>query len=817
MSEFALKHGARLELRIAVGRNRYEKKWKNKTVTWAALLSRISETVRTHETAAEYRNMRKDEQSQIKDIGGFVGGVLREGRRVNGYVQSRSLITLDADFAPVGFWDDVELLTTYAIAAYSTHKHTPEQPRLRFVIPMARAVSPEEYEAIARYIASELGIDYFDDTTYQPARLMYWPSTSKDAEFFFRFVDAPILDPDKVLSKYTDWRDVSNWPESSRSKGLRKKEAEKQGDPLAKTGLIGAFCRTYSIQDAIATFLPGEYTECRTPNRYTYTRGSTAAGLVIYEDKFAYSNHATDPTGGQLCNAFDLVRIHKFGDADIDAKEGTPVNKLPSWKMMMELVGTDENVRLTIGEERLQRAKAEFGSGFMEADDTEWMKKLKTNKTGSYEPTIGNLKLILQKDPNLQAIRGRDLFRDRNTVLGTLPWPRDGTLWTDVDDAGLREYMEAVYGIEAKSKLLDALSLVFEERAYHPVKEFIEQEMWDGKPRVETLLIDYLGAEDSAYVRAVTRKTLIAAVARVYDPGCKFDHMLTIVGKQGIGKTLLIQRLAADWFSNSIIEIRGKESYEALDGAWIVEMGELAALKKSDRDAIKNYISKTEDTYRKAYARNITVNRRHSIFIGTTNESTFLEDDTGNRRFWVVDTDAERRTKTVWGKNSLTSEEVHQVWAEALELYRAGENIMELTEEEAAAAQFEQEKHTSDDPRLGIVEQYLNTPIPDDWAKRTLFERQQYYQSMEAFKSAADDAESDTPVGSLRTKVCAMEVWTECLQQSEARLLKSETRQISSILEKLGWEKSDAVMRFGPYGVQRGYVKKRTSKKGGLK
>lgn len=170
--------------------------------------------------------------------------------------------------------------------------------------------------------------------------------------------------------------------------------------------------------------------------------------------------------------------------------------------------------------------------------------------------------------------------------------------------------------------------------------------------------------------------------------------MLTIVGKQGIGKTLIVQRLAGEWFSNSITEIRGKESYEALDGAWIVEMGELAALKKSDRDAIKNYISKTEDTYRKAYARNVTINRRHSIFIGTTNESSFLEDDTGNRRFWVVDTNAERRTKTVWGANGMTAEEVHQVWAEALELYRAGENIMELTDEEAAAAQREQEKHT---------------------------------------------------------------------------------------------------------------------------
>ncbi len=802
MAEIKLKNGARLELHIAIGRDRFEKKWKNKTVTWTELLERISETVRTHETAAEYRNMGKDGQSQIKDIGGFVGGVLKNGRRRNGYVQSRSLITLDADFAPTDFWDDVELMTTYAVAAYSTHKHTPEHPRLRFIIPMSRDVTPEEYEAIARFVANELGIDYFDDTTYEPTRLMYWPSTSKDAEFFFEYVDAPILDPDAILSKYTDWRDTSNWPESSRCKGLRKKAAEKQGDPLAKTGLIGAFCRTYTIEDAIATFLPDVYTECNTPGRYTYANGSTAAGLVIYEDKFAYSNHATDPASGQLCNAFDLVRIHLFGEEDLDAKDGTPVNKLPSWGKMMELVGADENVKLTIGEEKIQKAKAEFGDGFKDSEDAEWMKKLKTNKAGGYEPTIANLKLILQNDPNLQAIHGRDLFRDRCTVKGELPWPRDGAMWTDVDDAGLRDYMESVYGIEAKGKLLDALALVFEERSFHPVKQFIESTAWDGRARVERLLIDYLGAEDCAYVRAVTRKTIIAAIARIYDPGCKFDHMLTIVGKQGIGKTLIVQRLAGEWFSNSITEIRGKESYEALDGAWIVEMGELAALKKSDRDAIKNYISKTEDTYRKAYARNVTINRRHSIFIGTTNESSFLEDDTGNRRFWVVDTNAERRTKTVWGVNGMTAEEVHQVWAEALELYRAGENIMELTDEEAAAAQREQEKHTSEDSRQGIIERYLSIPLPADWASKSTFERMQYYSSVETFKGS--------PNGVERTKVCAIEVWTECFQQPEARMLKSDTRQINAMLEKLGWIKSDKLMRFGPYGVQRGFIKPKT-------
>lgn len=792
-----------LEINIAVAKTIETKQWKNTKTTWEQFLKRCSETVRTYETVAEYQAMSKMEKGQIKNVGCFVGGVLKNGRRMNGYVQSRSVITLDADFASTDFWDEVELLTPYAVAAYSTHKHTPEHPRLRLLIPMSRDVDPEEYEAVSRYIAKDLGIDYFDDTTFQATRAMYWPSTSKDGEFFFRYVDAPILDPDAILAKYPDWHDMSSWPESSRSKGLRKRTAEKQGDPLAKTGLIGAFCRTYTIQDAIATFLPTVYTECRAADRYTYANGSTAAGLVVYEDKFAYSNHATDPASCQLCNAFDLVRIHLFGEDDIDARDGTPVNKLPSWAKMMELVGSDENVRLTIGEEKLEKAKADFGDGFKDGGDTEWLKKLKTNKTGGYEPTIGNLKLILQNDPNLQAIHGRDMFRDRCTVKGELPWPRDGSIWTDVDDAGLREYIEAVYGVEAKGKLLDALSLVFEERSFHPVKQFVESEIWDGKPRVETLLIDYLGAEDCDYVRAVTRKTIIAAIARIYDPGCKFDHMLTIVGKQGIGKTLLVQRLAGEWFSNSIIEIRGKESYEALDGAWIVEMGELAALKKSDRDAIKNYISKTEDTYRKAYARNVTVNRRHSIFIGTTNETTFLEDDTGNRRFWVVDTDTKRRKKTVWGANGMTNAEVHQVWAEALELYQAGENIMELTDEEAAAAQREQEKHTSDDARLGIVERYLSIPLPPDWANKTKFERQQYYSSVETFKGDVEGVE--------RTRVCAMEIWVECFsQQEDARLSKSDTRQINAMLEKLGWIKCEYPYKCGPYGSQRGYIKPKT-------
>jgi hypothetical protein len=541
--DIKITHGASQELHIAVGRSRQETKWKNTTTTWAEFLKRISTTTRTYETVAEYKKMGKTEQDRIKDVGGYVGGTLREGRRKNGYVDARSLITLDADFATPDLWSDVELMAEFAIAAYSTHKHTRASPRLRFLIPLSRDVSPEEYEAIARWIANEWGMDYFDDTTYEPARLMYWPSTSKDGEFFFEVADNPILDPDTVLAKYKNWKDSSYWPESSRSTGIRKKTADKQGNPLTKPGLVGAFCRTYEIEEAIATFLPDSYIKCDTPGRYTYQGGSTAAGLVIYDGKFAYSNHATDPISGQLCNAFDLVRIHLFGELDLDAKPETPMNKLPSWTKMCEMVGTDENVRKTIGEERLKTAESDFSAPLPDSKEnsTDWMKRLTVTKGGGFEPSLNNFYLILENDPNLQIIKGRDLFCDKNIVEGKAPWPRDNTcnIWTDVDDAGLRWYISNVYKLEAKEKIIDAVRMVFEKRSFHPVKEFIESTEWDEIPRVESVLIDYLGAKDTPYIRAITRKTLVAAVARVYDPGCKFDYMLTLVGDQGIGKTLL--------------------------------------------------------------------------------------------------------------------------------------------------------------------------------------------------------------------------------------------------------------------------------------
>ncbi|GBZ47920.1 TPA: hypothetical protein OVR50_000877 [Staphylococcus aureus] len=287
--------------------------WTNHNMAWSDFMQKLAQTVRTKEDLTEYNKMSKSEQADIKDVGGFVGGYLKEGKRRAGQVMNRSMLTLDIDYAAQDMTDILSMFYDFAYCLYSTHKHREISPRLRLVIPLKRNVNADEYEAIGRKVADIVGMDYFDDTTYQPHRLMYWPSTSNDAEFFFTYEDLPLLDPDKILNEYVDWTDTLEWPTSSREESKTKRLADKQGDPEEKPGIVGAFCRAYTIEEAIETFIPDLY-EKHSTNRYTYHEGSTAGGLVLYENnKFAYSHHNTDPVSGMLVNSFDLVRIHLYG------------------------------------------------------------------------------------------------------------------------------------------------------------------------------------------------------------------------------------------------------------------------------------------------------------------------------------------------------------------------------------------------------------------------------------------------------------------------------------------------------------------------
>lgn len=774
-----------ITLEVALANTRKAKTWKNKTMKWSELVGRMSQTVKTPETMAEYKAMTKDQQSEIKDVGAFVGGYCVNGSRTN--VRSRSIIALDADFATDSLWEDWLLEFGAAAALYSTHKHTREKPRLRLVVPLSRAVNPDEYQAVGRRIADILGIDQFDDTTYQPQRIMYWPSTSQDGEFVFEHFDADFLDPDTILATYRDWKDISAWPMSSRVADISKRAESKQADPLTKPGLVGAFCRTYSIEDAIEAFIP-EYVSCDDGSgRYTYTGGSTAAGVTTYDGKFSYSFHATDPTSGQLCNAWDLVRIFHFGTLDENVDPTKPVTSRPSYQKMVELASEDAPVKAQILHDRTEEARDAFAEPI---DDTDWSAGLKINKDGTLASTIENVVLILEHDPKLVARLAYNEMEHSIITVGKLPWREDTGAWTDSDDSALRYYLEKTYGLSGKDKIFDAVNVVAMLRKIHPIRDYLNSCMWDGIPRMETVLIDYLGAEDTPYTRAVTRKTLVAAVARIYNPGCKFDYMLTLRGRQGLGKSALIRKLGGKWYSDSFSTVQGKDAYEQTIGSWIIEVGELAGMKKAEAEVIKLFISKQVDRFRPAYGRRTQEFPRQCIFIGTTNESQFLRDTTGNRRFWIVDTPDEPRAD-IW--ESLTPEEVSQIWGEAVQMYSAGEDLF-LSRDLEEVARATQAEYEEENPKIGLVMHYLDTPLPDDWDRKDLSDRRQWLEG------GTDGTEQ-------RRTVTCIEIWAEALGQNPDRLDRYGVKGITDILNRLpNWRRvRDQFRRIPIYGRQRYY------------
>lgn len=793
-SEPGLKYNP--ELMISTGKSRYEKKWKNKTIRWSELMAKLKASVETPETHAEYMQLTKDEQDRIKDIGGFVGGHLKEGHRKTGSVVARQILTLDMDFAPVDLTD--QILDTIdpdldcAMVIYSTHKHTEKKPRLRLIMPLDRPVSADEYEAIARKIAEKIGIDYFDDSTYQATRLMYWPSHSADVEPFFWHLDSPVLKADDVLAEYPDWSDASYWPESSRMTGIRRKEADKQGDPTEKKGVVGAFCRTYTVQEAIAKFLPEVYTETAQPNRYTYAAGSTAAGLVIYEDgKFAYSNHATDPCGGQLCNAFDLVRVHKYGDLD-DGHEKATGKKRPSYKAMCELAVDDPETKLTLLSDKRESAAEDFAEELEDPD--KWRLKLSVNEDGSIKPTAANAVIILENDPVLSNIKYNELS-GYVEVIGELPWDRPNKYWRNADDAQLYTWVAAQYHVEfSQVKFTQAFASVVDRRRFNPLKDYMDGlPEWDGIERVDALLIDYLGAADNRYTREVTRRTLIGAVKRVYEPGCKFDYVLVLDGKPGIGKSTLLATLGGEFFSDSLSlsDTRDKTAAEKLQGVWIMEIGEMQGTRKADIEAMKSFISCQVDKYRPAYGRVVEQHPRTAILCGTTNSMTgFLRDTTGNRRFWPVEVSG--GSVSVW---DMTTETRDQIWAEALSLYQCGE-VAYLDAEMEAQARVEQLNALEYDEREGGLEEYLNTLLPADWYSRTPEDRVDYFQNRDALSV-------DEPATLRRDVICSMEIWREYLGKPKRDFSRIDSWDLANLMARIpGWERSDRQVVPG-YGQQR--------------
>ena len=787
---------------IAVGESRRSTQWQNKEVLWSQLVERLSIPTKTPETIDEYRGFAKSKRDEIKDVGGFVGGSLNGGRRKAEAIMQRRLLTLDLDDVPRNAdpWDTVVLVLGCAAVLYSTHSHRPEAPRLRLVMPLSRPVSPEEYSAIARKVAQDIGIDMCDDTTYEPHRLMYWPSASINAEYRYEVEDGPWLNADEQLARYVDWHDPSEWPISSRRAEALHRLASHQESPLEKNGIVGAFCRVYDIHDAIEHFLPDTY-EKYDDNRYTYKGGSTSGGLVLYDNGvFAYSHHGTDPASGKLCNAFDLVRIHLYGNLDDDTSPGTPSHKMPSFMKLQDEAMQIPEVREELAKANFERLKDRFDDP---DEDYDWVGQLTCNKNGKFDNTINNVQLIMEHDAGLRGKYFYDTFKERMTVCGDLPWcklaDRMTTTWTDTDDAGLRNFLEIKYEIVNTMKIGDAVLLAMQSCMRHPVREYLLSLKWDGVARADTIFIDYLGAEDTEYTRTVTRKALIGAVARIMQPGCKHDHILVLVGPQGCRKSTTLAKLGKSWFSDSFYTVQGKEAYEQIQGFWLIEMGEMAATRKAELESIKQFVSKQSDSYRAAYAKRTQEHPRQCAFFGTTNDDEFLRDATGGRRFWPVTvTDKGRETGDYF-----TAETVDQVWAEIVMRYSAGENwYLDNAKIEAVARQI-QDAHTEMNGKQGLLEQFVERLLPKDWATRNLSQRLAYWN---------DGFDDEKQAGTERRKaICALEIHCELFGGTVKDYTPQKTREYNAMLKRLpGWKARSRINYGEIYGQQRGFVREET-------
>ncbi|MBQ2726097.1 MAG: hypothetical protein IJF78_10355 [Clostridia bacterium] len=777
-------------LNIAYGNNRQAKKWVNKTICFDDLKERLKVTIRTTESAEEYAKMNKAQRDAAKDHGGFVAGVLEGGRRKVDTVGSRSMLSLDGDRITAEFLEHYEQLCPYTSVLYTTHSSTDENPRVRLVLPMTRDVTPEEFVAVSRYLADMFGIDYFDECSYQPNQLMYWPSTPANGSFVYKETNGGWLDPDRILSQHPEWTDPTRLPTSSRESKANTVAQQKVQDPLTKDGVVGLFNRTYyPVTNALETFLSDVYEPTVNENRWHFIASSSMAGVEIKEDKFVYSHHAKDPAYLKLCNAFDIVRIHKFSDLD---------DKV-SFTAMCDFAMQQDEVKLLAANERLADANADFSAD----EDDDWKTRLRYQPRSSVlENSVYNLNLILNNDPDFANFAFNEMA-NRIQITDPLPWdrPEGNAFWRDADTAQLKALIDVRY-VSFSSRNHDvAFTKVADDRHFHPVRDYLNSlPEWDGVERVEDLFIRYLQADDTEYIRAVTRKTFAAAVARVYVPGIKFDCVPVLDGEQGIGKSTIVKDLVgSEYYSEtlSLTDMDDKSGAEKLQGFWIVEIGELAGMKKADIEKVKAFLSTSDDKYRPSYGKVVESHPRQCIIIATVNgERGYLRDITGNRRFWIIKVH-QKKQKKAW---NFTDEFRQQFWAEAKAIWQSGEKLY-LEGEMLQEAEKQQREAMETDERVGMIEEYLNTRLPANWAEMDLYDRKNYLNGTE-FGMPENRGSIE------RTEVSNAEIWCECFGKNLQELKPADSYGIATMMAQIpGWERTTVIKRQPLYGRQRLYRK----------
>lgn len=832
--------------------------------TWRELAERLRKSYKDPYTLEEFRSLTEDQQLRRKNNGYFCGAQFEGGRRRKQNMLERMLIAFDLDDCPQDLLEALKGGTSglgdveYVI--YSTRKHSfPNNIRLRIVLPLAVPLAHDKFKPVARILASKLdpSMQAVDKVSFTAAQFMYWPSHCSDVKPFYywnKSLTRDVIDADAILEEYGDWKDFNRLPRSAREGELRR-TSEKMANPLEKRGVVGAFCRTFNVHEAIAEFIPDIYRQTE-GDRYTYIPGTTANGCVVYDDGNAFfSHHGTDPASDRSNNSFDLVRIHRFGHLDKDADDDTRPTDMPSYKAMAELLMGYPDVQQDLRNEnyteedidevfddlvtgydndtldneiersevtsRLRKAKEDEAAKTGTVDPDMWKLDLDTNSDGIIKPGLPNLLLILRHG---LAFKGRfafDEFRCENVVLKPIRSKRLGVSApgpNHMDPMGrfserhlhvIRLILEAHrdkggWGMAVSDRDLEAAhQIVSQENRVHPVREYLDGLAWDGVPRIDEFWIRACHTPDTPYFRETARLWLTAAPARVYEPGCKFDFCPIIEGPQGLFKSSLLIALGGAWAT----EITGhfdnpQKLVEKTLGYWIVEIPELVQFSKAEVAQIKATITEqAAKGVRLAYARLPGYFPRQFIFAGTTNDETYLRDTTGNRRFWPIPC----------GPGQIDLEWVEknrdQIWAEATHSYREMRKAKPVGNlplylkgtagEEATSAQAARVVDDGSQSAAGLIAYWLETPVP---------------VSLSRPGATAGDFTENHPDEELvlRKVTCGREIFLKALDGKRDGYDQRAAQVVGRAMKLVSGWVTGKMARCGEYGRQRTFVRKGT-------
>ena len=428
-------------------------------------------------------------------------------------------------------------------------------------------------------------------------------------------------------------------------------------------------------------------------------------------------------------------------------------------------------------------------------------KWIETNQDGKPLQTIENCIQILENSEEYRGTIAFNEFSNRIMINHT-------NNWTDFNYSDMVHYMERNFKITNENKINHAFKIVAQRNKYHPIRDYLNSLTWDGIERVNRVFIEFLGAHDTIYSQKVSAITFIGAVSRVFNPGVKYDTMPVFVGKQGIGKSKFIRKIAVnpDWFTDGVTTFDGKEFYESIQGKWLIELGEGTAFQKSIKERSKQAIASQQDFYREPYARNPEVRKRQCIFFGTTNNYDFLKDETGDRRYYPIDVNINRATKNI--DNDLNSKYINQLWAEAVYRYNQNEEIYITDTEILRIAEIEQKAHFDASPIQMDIYNFTEIMIPqaEQWYSYSIESRKRYIR---AVQNGEDTIKSMCMRGAYKRdrisiKEIACELYGYELNQPIDRKFSLE---ISRTLTSLGWNKSGKTIKLKYYGTVKIYEK----------